>query len=79
MYQREFDEVKGVFNPKPRHDWSSNPADAFRYLCLGINPFTSKKGSRTLQTSAPPVMGANVLNLENLFADRAAQQRRERI
>lgn len=73
MYQREFDEVKGVFNPKPRHDWSSNPADAFRYLCLGINPFTFRKNSRPIQTTKEPE-SANVMNLENLFAERAAQR-----
>lgn len=34
QYQREFDEDKKVFKDKPRHDWTSHYADAFRYACL---------------------------------------------
>lgn len=33
-YRREYDEDREVFNDKPLHDWSSNGADGFRYLCL---------------------------------------------
>lgn len=32
MYRREWDDDKKCFREKPLHDWSSNPADAFRYL-----------------------------------------------
>lgn len=71
MYHREWDEKKSVFKQKPEHDWSSNPADAFRYLSLGINPFTAKRNSRPLQ-SARVEQSAKVINLDNLFADRAA-------
>ena len=35
-YRKEFDERKGVFNPKPLHDFSSHGADAFRYLAVSI-------------------------------------------
>jgi len=34
QYQREFDEDKKAFRDKPRHDWTSHYADAFRYACL---------------------------------------------
>jgi hypothetical protein len=34
QYQREYDEDKKVFRDKPRHDWTSHGADAFRYLSL---------------------------------------------
>lgn len=34
QYQREWDEDKKVFREKPRHDWASNPADAFRMLAV---------------------------------------------
>lgn len=34
QYQREFDEDKKVFRDKPRHDWTSHGADAFRYLSI---------------------------------------------
>ena len=34
QYQREYDEDKKCFRDKPRHDWTSHFADAFRYTCL---------------------------------------------
>lgn len=79
MYKREFDEKRNVFKANPLHDWSSNPADAFRYLSLGINPFTAKAAGRPIPSARPEAPTGRVLNLENLFADRAAQVRNERI
>jgi hypothetical protein len=34
QYQREYDEDKKVFRDKPRHDWTSHGADAFRMLSV---------------------------------------------
>lgn len=34
QYAREFDEKTRSFRDKPRHDWASHCADAFRYLAL---------------------------------------------
>jgi len=34
QHQREWDEDKKVFKEKPRHDWTSHPADAFRMLAV---------------------------------------------
>lgn len=34
LYQREYDDDKKAFKDKPRHDWTSHAADAFRYLAL---------------------------------------------
>lgn len=36
-YRREWDEAKKTFHDRPVHDWASHPADAFRYLALGID------------------------------------------
>lgn len=36
-YRREWDEKKKSFHDSPVHDWASDPADAFRYLALGID------------------------------------------
>jgi hypothetical protein len=72
MYQKEFDEKRNVFKRQPLHNWASNPADAFRYLSLGINPFTAKHDGKKLVTEKPKTMG-KVLNLENLIADREAR------
>jgi hypothetical protein len=33
-YRREWDEAHSCWKDRPRHDWSSHAADAFRYLCL---------------------------------------------
>jgi hypothetical protein len=33
-YKREWDRDNKVFRDKPAHDWASNFADSFRYLCL---------------------------------------------
>ena len=34
QYQREYDEDKKVFRDKPRHDWTSHGADAWRMLAI---------------------------------------------
>ena len=34
QYQREYDEDKKAFRERPRHDWTSHPADAFRMLAV---------------------------------------------
>jgi len=36
QYRKDFDEKNKVFRDRPLHDWSSHPADAFRYMCVGI-------------------------------------------
>lgn len=35
-YHRKYDEVHKEFSRDPVHDWSSHPADAFRYFATGI-------------------------------------------
>ena len=34
QYRSEWDERKRIFSNKPRHDWTSHAADAFRYLAM---------------------------------------------
>lgn len=43
QYRREWDEKRQCFKDAPLHDWTSDYADAFRYLARGIKPF---RGSR---------------------------------
>lgn len=38
QYRRDWDESLNTFKPRPRHDWASHGADAFRYLAMGIRP-----------------------------------------
>jgi phage terminase large subunit len=37
-YQKKWDSKAKIYIDKPLHDWSSNGADAFRYLALSIRP-----------------------------------------
>ena len=43
QYQREYDEEKKVFKDKPRHDWTSHAADAFRMLAVAWQEERPKK------------------------------------
>jgi len=43
QYRKDFDEKNKCFKDRPFHDWSSHPADAFRYLALGIR---AKQGDK---------------------------------
>lgn len=42
QYQKEWDSVRRDFMPRPKHDWTSHAADAFRYLALGIKEERNK-------------------------------------
>lgn len=42
-YQREWDEKMKTFRQRPRHDWASHGADAFRYLALTLAPKAKPK------------------------------------
>lgn len=35
-YREEYDPVKQAYIGRPRADWASHPADAFRYMCNGL-------------------------------------------
>lgn len=35
-YEREFDDKTKAFRMRPRHNWASHGADAFRYLAMGL-------------------------------------------
>jgi hypothetical protein len=46
---REYTKVKdhgGEFQNRPRHDWTSHPADAFRTLAVGLRPEISREKIR---------------------------------
>ena len=54
QYRADWDEERRVFRDKPRHDWASHAADAFRYLSLGYREKTQTMPSDPL---AAPTMG----------------------
>ncbi len=70
-YEREYDDKRGAFRESPKHDWASNPADAFRMLALAMNPTAARKDRRIIVPRKEVTVTGNVMNLENLFQDRA--------
>lgn len=44
-YRKEFDVKSETYGDHPRHDWTSNPMDALRYLALGLRPAQPKRES----------------------------------
>lgn len=53
QYQREWDDKMHDFKPRPRHDWTSHGADAWRYLALGIQPAGEREKRRAARVSVP--------------------------
>ncbi len=47
QYRKEWNEDRRMFNDRPEHDWTSHPADAFRYLAMGL------KERREVRSVAP--------------------------
>lgn len=52
-YRYEYDEQLGTFKRDPLHDWSSHPADAFRYFAVSIREPEREKAR--VEAQAPPV------------------------
>jgi hypothetical protein len=72
IYQREWDDRNKRFKEKPKHDWASNPADAFRYFALsvgGANSGKVRKQAAKLNVQQGPKEG---LVLDNLYKERDA-------
>lgn len=42
LYSQEWDDKRGQFKSKPKHDWTSHFADAFRYLAVNYNNITEE-------------------------------------
>jgi phage terminase large subunit len=71
MYQREWDDKTKRFKEAPKHDWSSNPADAMRMLACFLNPSAVKRNAGGSKEDKKKIeVKNNVLNLEALFKDR---------
>lgn len=69
QYRKDWDEDHQVFRDKPRHDWASHGADAFRYLALGVRE----------RYAAPPVRWERSFKeefAEHLWRTRGDEQRR---
>jgi len=43
QYQSEYDDKARLFRDTPKKDWTSHPADAMRYLCMGYREIAPEK------------------------------------
>jgi phage terminase large subunit len=43
QYRKDWDEKLKAFRDKPKHDWTSHAADAFRYLAVGLTEVREKR------------------------------------
>lgn len=57
MYRREWSEKLQRFNDHPLHDWTSNTADALRYLARGRRPFRDMAGMEHGASNLPRQAG----------------------
>jgi phage terminase large subunit len=53
-YRSRWSEEKGVVALRPEHDWSSDYADAFRYLAQAVRGVERKEHSRSFKGQHPP-------------------------
>jgi phage terminase large subunit len=44
QYHREYDENNKAWKGRPKHDWASHGADAFRYFAVGFTPVSQSWG-----------------------------------
>jgi hypothetical protein len=51
-YRREYDERLKTYRDKPLHDWASHPADAFRYLAMGLRTRSPSRQNQKRPTHA---------------------------
>lgn len=56
QYQREWDEDKKVFRERPRHDWTSHAADAFRMLAVAWEKEPENKDGPKRDMLAKPTL-----------------------
>ena len=48
-YERKWDAKNKMYSPRPKHNWASNGADAFRTMSMGMR----KESSRTSRMNLP--------------------------
>ena len=66
QYQREYDEDKKAFRERPRHDWCSHPADAFRMLAVAWRLEPTVKAPNVIK---PLMVGSqNEVTLNDMWA-----------
>lgn len=66
-YRRQYNELTKAFAETPFHDWSSNGADAFRYMALVCN---EKEYIEETKEAKVPVFKSKDYTLDELWKDR---------
>lgn len=74
LYQREWDEDKKTFRDKPRHDWTSHSADAFRYMCINyreeVKTTKPEEEIRGLMVGIPSITVDELINIRPRSVNR---------
>jgi phage terminase large subunit len=55
LYRYEYDEKLATLKNRPVHDWTSHAADAFRYLCVGLDKGYGKTSSLSGPINYPKI------------------------
>ena len=77
QYEREYDEDNKCFRTSPKHNWASNPSDAFRMLAIS---WRDAPVIRLVHPDRPLIVGpGNTATLEDMWASHKRQTRRIRI
>jgi phage terminase large subunit len=69
QYRSDWDSKNKIFRTTPKHDWSSHPADAFRYLAMAYIDMTP-----TPPAPPPPPIEIAPPTYDELFASRAPKE-----
>ena len=80
VYRKKWDEINQRFIDKPLHDWSSDYADSFRYLCLVANkraPVAVPQSVNGVTTRKKQHYSS--YTLEDLFTDRQEPSQHDRL
>lgn len=72
QYQREWDEDKKTFREKPRHDWTSHSADAFRMLAIA---YRTEAGDEPV----PKGKTLDTITIDELWAHHESHREEARI
>ena len=51
QYHKEYDEKNKIYKSSPKHDWSSNSADAFRYMALSYENITTPNTTQVFEVN----------------------------
>ena len=68
-YHRIWDDDKKVYKQEPKHDWSSDFADAFRYMCLVLDMHQQGMTTDDVHKGYNQAMFGNQLNTPYPFND----------